>query len=61
MYLVAVDAAKCEGCEECVNNCPVTVFDFVDSKAVAERAGDCEGCQTCTAVCSSGAVTLTEM
>jgi len=61
MYLVAVDAAKCEGCEECVNNCPVTVFDFKDGKAVAERAGDCEGCQTCTSVCSSGAVTLTEM
>ena len=21
MYLVAIDAAKCEGCEECVNVC----------------------------------------
>ena len=61
MYLVAVDSAKCEGCEECSNNCPVSVFDIVDGKAVAARAGDCEGCQTCTSVCSSGAVTLTEM
>jgi MinD superfamily P-loop ATPase len=61
MYLVSVDAAKCEGCEECANNCPVNVFDMVDGKASATRAGDCEGCQTCTSVCPSGAVTLTEM
>ena len=61
MYLVAVDAAKCEGCEECANNCPVNVFDMVSGKAEATRAGDCEGCQTCTSVCPSGAVTLTEM
>jgi len=61
MYLVAVDAAKCEACEECVNNCPVSVFVMKDGKAFAEQADLCEGCQTCTSVCSSGAVTLTEM
>jgi ferredoxin len=32
-----------------------------DGKAFAEQADLCEGCQTCTSVCSSGAVTLTEM
>ena len=61
MYLVAVDASKCEGCEECANNCPVSVFAIKDGKAVAEQADLCEGCQTCTSVCSSGAVTLTEI
>ncbi len=61
MYLVQVNTEKCEGCEECVNNCPVSVFDIVDGKATAARAGDCEGCETCVSVCSSGAVTLSEM
>lgn len=61
MYLVAVDAAKCEGCEECANNCPVSVFEMKDGKAVVVQPDLCEGCQTCTSVCSSGAVTLTEM
>lgn len=61
MYLVAVDAAKCEGCEECANNCPVSVFEMQGGKAVAVQADLCEGCQTCTSVCTTGAVTLTEM
>ncbi len=61
MYLVSVDASKCEACEECVNNCPVSVFEMKDGKAFAAQADLCEGCQTCTSVCSSGAVTLTEM
>jgi NAD-dependent dihydropyrimidine dehydrogenase PreA subunit len=61
MYLVAVNADTCTGCEECSNNCPVTVFDMVDGKASPARAGDCEGCETCTSVCPSGSVTLTEM
>ena len=33
MWLVTVDADKCEGCEECVNNCPVAVFKMEDGKA----------------------------
>jgi NAD-dependent dihydropyrimidine dehydrogenase PreA subunit len=61
MYIVAVDESKCEGCEECANNCPVSVFEMKDGKAVVVAGDSCEGCQTCTSVCSSGAVTLTEM
>jgi len=61
MYIVAVDAEKCEGCEECVNNCPVTVFQMTSGKADPFQADLCEGCQTCTSVCPTGAVTVTEM
>lgn len=61
MYMVSVDAAKCEGCEECANNCPVSVFQMTDGKAVVAQGDLCEGCETCTSVCSSGAVTLSEM
>ncbi len=59
-FTVAVDRDKCEGCEECVSNCPVGVFQMTDSKADPYQADDCEGCETCVSVCPSGAVTLTE-
>ncbi|MBS3808913.1 MAG: 4Fe-4S binding protein, partial [Desulfobacterales bacterium] len=29
-----VDADKCEGCEECVEVCPVEVFEIQDGKSV---------------------------
>ena len=30
-----VDEAKCVGCEECVDVCPVEVFEMEDEKSVA--------------------------
>ncbi len=59
MYPV-VDKDKCEGCEECVNNCPVGVLQMVDGKADLYQADLCEGCETCVSVCPTGAVTLKE-
>jgi NAD-dependent dihydropyrimidine dehydrogenase PreA subunit len=61
MYLVTVNNEKCEGCEECSNNCPVGVFQMKDGKADPFQADLCEGCETCVSVCSTGAVTLSEM
>ncbi len=62
MWVVTVDSAKCEGCEECANNCPVQVFQMKDgNKAVPVQGDLCEGCETCVSVCSTGAVTLKEM
>ncbi|MEW6109589.1 MAG: 4Fe-4S dicluster domain-containing protein [Nitrospirota bacterium] len=61
MYLVTINAEKCEGCEECANNCPVSVFEMQNGKATIVSADSCEGCETCVSVCSSGAVTLSEM
>ena len=61
MYLVTVNTDKCEGCEECVNNCPVGVFQMKNGKADPYQADLCEGCETCVSVCSTGAVTLSEM
>lgn len=61
MYVVTIDADKCEGCEECANNCPVEVLKMVDGKATVANPDSCEGCETCVSVCPSGAVTLKEM
>ena len=60
VYLVYVDAEKCDGCEECVKFCPVDVFDMTH-KAISARPNNCLGCRTCEAVCKSKAVIVTEI
>ena len=55
-----VDPDKCEGCEECVDICPMDVFEMKDEKSVVVNPEDCEGCESCVEVCESGAITLTE-
>lgn len=61
MYIVAVDAAKCEGCEECVTICPNAVFQMTDGKADPSAGGECVFCESCLGACSTGAITITEM
>ncbi len=61
MYLVAVDAAKCEGCEECVNTCPQAVFRMVDGKSDPYQSSECVFCETCLSMCAPAAITITEM
>ncbi|MCL6636299.1 MAG: 4Fe-4S binding protein [Peptococcaceae bacterium] len=61
MYNVTVNRDICEGCGECAENCPVSLFEMVDGKA--EVTGDmeeCLGCETCVSVCPSGAVKVEE-
>ncbi|MBW1722993.1 MAG: 4Fe-4S binding protein [Deltaproteobacteria bacterium] len=60
VYLVFVDSARCDGCEECVKFCPVDVFDMTH-KAVLTRPDNCLGCRICEAVCNSKAVIITEI
>lgn len=60
MYLVTVNAEKCNGCGECVENCPQDILEVVDGKC--EVVGDdCMGCESCVEVCETGAVTVQEL
>ncbi|MGO9614068.1 MAG: 4Fe-4S dicluster domain-containing protein [Dissulfurispiraceae bacterium] len=61
MYLVAVNAATCEGCEECVSNCPQMVFRMLDGKSDPYQASECVFCETCLSVCPTNAITITEI
>ena len=55
-----VDEDKCEGCEECVDVCPVEVFEMVDGKSSPVNAEECLGCESCIEVCEPGAITVEE-
>lgn len=61
MYMVTVDDAKCEGCEECVNVCPNEVFKMVDGKSDPYQTAECVFCESCLSVCPSNAITIKEM
>ena len=61
MYMVAVDAGKCEGCEECVSNCPQAVFRMVDGKSDPYQSSECVFCETCLSVCPTAAITINEI
>lgn len=55
-----VDPDKCEGCEECVDICPMEVLEMQDEKSIVVNPEDCEGCESCVEVCESGAITVAE-
>ncbi len=55
-----VDPEKCQGCEECVDVCPVEVFEIEDGKSVPVNAEECLGCESCIEVCEPNAITVEE-
>jgi NAD-dependent dihydropyrimidine dehydrogenase PreA subunit len=55
-----VDQAKCTGCEECVDICPVEVFEMVDGKSETVNAEECMGCESCVESCEAEAITVDE-
>lgn len=60
-FNVVVDEAKCAGCEECVDVCPVEVFEMKDEKSVPVNADECLGCESCVEVCEEAAITVEEI
>ncbi len=58
MWNITIDKEKCNGCGECVENCPGEVYKLVDHKAVPSNPDECHGCQTCVELCDEDAVTV---
>ncbi len=61
MYKPEVDKKKCIGCEECIEICPVGVYELVEEISVPRNAEECIGCESCIEICESGAITITEI
>jgi NAD-dependent dihydropyrimidine dehydrogenase PreA subunit len=59
-FTPTVDESKCVGCEECVDVCPVEVFEMQDEKSVPVNAEECLGCESCVEVCEEGAISVEE-
>lgn len=50
---------ECNGCTNCVEDCPTNVFDlFSDHKARVVEPGNCIDCHICEAVCPTNAIRL---
>lgn len=60
-YNITVDHDKCVGDSECVDVCPVEVYELQNGKAVPVRMDECLGCESCVEVCEAGAITVEEM
>ena len=43
-YNVNVDTDKCVGCGECVDVCPVEVYEIKDGKSEPVNSEECLGC-----------------
>jgi NAD-dependent dihydropyrimidine dehydrogenase PreA subunit len=59
-YTVTVDVDKCVGDGECVDVCPVEVYELQGGKAVVVNEEECLGCESCIEVCDQGAITVEE-
>ncbi len=59
-WSVVVDKEKCVGDEECVEVCPVDVFEMVDGKADPVNMDECLGCESCVEVCEEDAIVVDE-
>ena len=53
---IEIDEDKCIGAGECVNACPVNVFELVEGKAHAIRVDDCIECCACVDACPTKAI-----
>ncbi len=56
--IIRIDEAKCNGCAECIPNCPEGALQIVDGKArlVGDRL--CDGLGACLGRCPEGAITV---
>ena len=59
-WTVTVDTDKCTGCGECVDVCPVEVYELQDGKSTPVNEEECLGCESCVEVCEQDAITVEE-
>jgi ferredoxin len=58
--IIRIDEEKCDGCGDCIPNCPEGAIQLIDGKA--RLVGDllCDGLGACLGHCPQGAITVEE-
>ncbi len=60
-FRVTINKQTCKGRGECVEACPVGVYEIGDDgKAEAVNEGECVGCETCFEVCPTASLSIEE-
>lgn len=58
--IIAIDAEKCNGCSQCLPNCPEGALQIIDGKARLVSDLFCDGLGACIGHCPEGAIIITE-
>lgn len=53
---IKIDHDKCTGAGECVDICPVDVYEIVDGKSTAPKVEECIECCACIDACPNKAI-----
>lgn len=58
--IITIDGDKCNGCGQCVPNCPEGALQMIDGKARLVSDLFCDGLGACIGHCPEGAITIEE-
>ena len=58
--IITIDQKKCNGCEECIPNCPEGAIQIIDGKARLISDIFCDGLGACLGHCPQGAISVEE-
>jgi NAD-dependent dihydropyrimidine dehydrogenase PreA subunit len=53
---INIDHDKCKGHGDCVDVCPVSVYELVDGKSTAPNVEECIECCACVEACPEEAI-----
>ena len=56
--IVKIDHEKCDGCGQCIVNCPEGALALVDGKARVVQESYCDGLGACIGTCPLDAITI---
>lgn len=58
--IINIDGSKCNGCGECIPNCPEGALQIIEGKARLVSDLFCDGLGACIGHCPQGAITIEE-